>query len=275
MSQALALLPSISNLLKHYGILADKKLGQHFLFDLNITDKIVRASGPIIDHTVIEVGPGPGALTRSILMANPKAVIALDMDPRFIHMLNDHLTPVSEGKLTVLKQDALTYDYTLVDKPVRIIANLPYNISTELLFRWLPNISRFSSLTLMLQKEVAERLYAKPNSKAYGRISILLQLYCDISPVCDISPQSFYPPPKVMSTVVHIVPKAALRSDVNMETLERVLKASFGLRRKTLRVSLKTLSPHSAEIIERAGIDPGLRPEALSLDDFCALSRIF
>lgn len=275
MNDALASLPSISALLKQYHIQANKKLGQHFLFDLNITDKIVRNSGNLDDHTVIEIGPGPGALTRSILQASPKKLIALDTDSRFIHMLKDYLLPVSQGRLELLEQDALTFNYLSIEEPLRIIANLPYNISTELLFGWLPYINHFSSLTLMLQKEVAERLYAKPHSKAYGRISILLQLKCIIEHVCDISPQSFYPPPKVMSSVVHLVPHQNPRTDVNMEMLEKILKASFGQRRKTLRASLKTLHPNVLSLLEQANIDPNARPESLSVDDFCSLSTAF
>jgi 16S rRNA (adenine1518-N6/adenine1519-N6)-dimethyltransferase len=272
---SLRLLPPISALLKHYNIQANKKLGQHFLFDLNITDKIVRHAGVLRNHTVIEIGPGPGALTRSILQAGPKQLIALDMDPRFIHMLEDYLLPVSNGLLTILKQDALTYNYQSISGPIRVIANLPYNISTELLFGWLPYIQHFSSLTLMLQKEVAARLYAKPNSKAYGRISILVQLACQVDLVCDISPHSFYPPPKVNSAVVQLVPHSAPPFPVNMEVLDKILRAGFNQRRKTLRASLKTIHPNASALLLKAGIDDNLRPEALSVEEFCILSRIF
>ena len=273
MTETLASLPAISTLLKRYGITANKKLGQHFLFDLNLTDKITRHAGELNDCHVIEIGPGPGALTRSILQANPRQLIAIDTDDRFIDMLTDYLLPVSDGKLLLLKQDALTFDYASVAEPVRIIANLPYNIGTELLFLWLDNIAHFKSITVMLQKEVADRLSGKPNSKAYGRLSVLFQYRCDIYPVCDIHPHSFYPPPKVVSSVVHIVPRLT-PLDVNKDALDALLRTSFGKRRKTLRASLRGVYPNAETLLQSAGIDPNLRPEALSVEEFCALSRI-
>lgn len=271
MTDRLCSLPSISTLLHHYGITADKKLGQHFLFDLNLTDKIVRHAGTLTH--VIEVGPGPGALTRSILQAHPTSLLALETDPRFIHMLTDHLLPFAPNTLTLLHQDALRFDYTSVPSPVQIIANLPYNIGTELLFLWLKTIQHFSSLTVMLQKEVAQRLYAAPNSKAYGRLSILFQRLCDIHVVCDIPPQAFYPPPKVMSSVVHIVPRST-PLDAHPDMLDTLLRASFGQRRKMLRVSLRRHFPDIENILNQSGFNPHARPEELQVEDFCTLSHI-
>lgn len=267
-------LPPIKDILSKYNINADKKLGQNFLFDGNLTDKIARSSGSLEGKTVIEIGPGPGLLTRSILSAGADRVIAVEKDERCITALNDYLVPESGERLCIVNADALKTDiYIKNDGKVKIIANLPYNISTELLFMWLENIDKFESLTLMFQKEVAMRIMAKPKTKDYGRLSIKAQLLCDIEYEFDIPPCAFYPPPKVTSTVITLTPGKEPVAKVNMQTLENLCKATFGQRRKTLRVSLKQLTKNPIEILKSASIDENKRPEELSVKQFCDLAN--
>lgn len=268
-------LPSIQTILKNYAIAADKKLGQNFLFDQNLTDKIVRQAGKLQGKTVIEIGPGPGLLTRSILAAGVKKLYAVEKDPRCIAALQDYLVPVSEGRLEIVAEDALHTDlYTRLAPPLTVIANLPYNISTELLFRWLDNIERYECLTLMFQREVAMRIMAKPHTKDYGRLSIKAQWLCEVEHGFDIPPSAFYPPPKVTSTVITLTPRPRPLAQADSEALDRLCKATFGQRRKTLKVSLKQLCKEPAEVLARAGIDPMRRPEELSVEEFCTLARV-
>ncbi len=273
MRQKIAALPPVSETLNNYKITANKKLGQHFLFDLNLTDKIVRYSGEIKNKNIIEIGPGPGALTRSILLAEPKKLTAFEMDERFIEMLDKELSPLALEHLEIVKQDALKYDYSLIEGKVKIIANLPYNISTQLLFLWLEHLDKFESLTLMFQKDVADRINAKPRSKAYGKISVLTQRLCYVEHICDILPQSFYPPPKVVSTVLNIVPRKEPLAEADPEKLDLLLRASFGQRRKTLRASLKNLNNNISGILNELQLNPNARPEELSVEELCLLTR--
>lgn len=267
-------LPPIQDVLKKYNISADKKLGQNFLFDGNLTDRIARSSGTLDGKTVIEIGPGPGLLTRSILAAGADCVIAIEKDHRCFNALNDYLVPESSQRLKVINDDAIkTNIYNEVEGKVRIIANLPYNISTELLFMWLDNIEKFESFTLMFQKEVAMRIMASPRSKEYGRVSIKSQLLCDVRHEFDIPPSAFFPPPKVTSTVITITPRKTPLADVDMNILDRVLKATFGQRRKTLRSSLKQLVKNPVDVLQNAGINDSKRPEELSVEEFCLLAN--
>jgi 16S rRNA (adenine1518-N6/adenine1519-N6)-dimethyltransferase len=267
-------LPSIKDVLKLYNLNADKKLGQNFLFDANLTDKIARCKGTLDGKTIIEIGPGPGLLTRSILNAGADKVIAIEKDERCINALNDYLVPHSDNRLQIINADALKTDlYDKVDKKLTVIANLPYNISTELLFLWLDNISKFENLTLMFQKEVAMRIMAKPRTKDYGRLSIKAQLLCDIEHEFDIPPSAFFPPPKVTSTVITLTPRKAALAKVNMQTLDKVCKATFGQRRKTLRSSLKQIVSNPSDILKNVSIDDNKRPEELSIEEFCNLAN--
>jgi 16S rRNA (adenine1518-N6/adenine1519-N6)-dimethyltransferase len=267
-------LPGIRETIKRYSLAAAKSLGQNFLFDLNITDKIVRAAGSLKDRTVLEVGPGPGGLTRSILLGGAAQVIALEKDTRCVKALNDYLVPISDSRLTIIEQDALTYhDYVDFPTPIKIIANLPYNVGTELLIHWLSSIDAIASMTLMFQKEVAERIVAQPGTKTYGRLSVLTQWLCHAEKAFDLPPTVFYPPPKVHSAVIHLEKRDKPLVDVSQAALEAVCKAAFGQRRKTLRASLKPLFNNAVVACEEAGINSALRPEQLSVEEFCHLAQ--
>lgn len=266
-------LPPLSDVLKKYGITPKKELGQNFLFDLNLTDRIVRSAGNLEDVTVIEIGPGPGGLTRSILHGGAKKVVAIDQDTRCMGALHD-IAEASGGRLEVVHADALAInERELTTGRTKIIANLPYNIATVLLFKWLETPELFESMTLMFQKEVADRIMAKPRTKAYGRLSVMTQWCCDVKDNFDISPKAFIPPPKVTSTVITITPRQMPVAEADKTTLENLCKAVFGQRRKTLRSSLKQLTPNPEELLQYAGILPEKRPEELGIEEFCALAR--
>jgi 16S rRNA (adenine1518-N6/adenine1519-N6)-dimethyltransferase len=273
MAKYLGLLPSIRDILHKYDITADKKFGQNFLFDINLTDKIARSAGNLQDVPVLEIGPGPGALTRSLLEAGA-LLTALEMDNKFVNALNNYLVPAANGRLMVINGDALDIrNYANLPKKIMVVANLPYNISTALLAMWLDRIELFSGFTLMFQKEVADRIMSEPNSKDYGRLSVKVQWLCETQHEFDIPPEAFFPPPKVTSSVITITPLAKRRGEANAATLERVCKAAFGQRRKTLRVSLKQISQNPQELLTKAGIDDNRRPENLSIEEFCAIAR--
>lgn len=266
--------PKIKDIITQYNINADKKLGQNFLFDQNLTDKIVRLSGDLGGKTVIEIGPGPGLLTRSILSSSVKKLVSIEKDIRCINALNDYLAPHCDQRLSIIEDDALKSDiYYNQNGKVIIIANLPYNISTELLFRWLDNIDYFDSFTLMFQKEVAMRILARPRTKEYGRVSIKTQMMCDVDLGFHLPANAFFPPPKVTSSVVKITPNKTKFPDLNIQILEKILKLSFSQRRKILRSSLKSIAKDNPQMFEKAKIDPLKRPEELSLDDFYNLSQ--
>ena len=265
-------LPPLRDIIKAHGLRAEKKLGQNFLLDLNLTDKIVRGAGDLSGVHVIEIGPGPGGLTRSLLKTDAVSVTALEFDPRAVQALQG-LVEAAQGRFNIIEQDALTADLTtLVAPPRALAANLPYNIATPLLLGWLKQIREdvqaYSSMTLMFQKEVAQRITAAPGSKAYGRLSVMAGWLCDIKKVMDLPPGAFTPPPKVSSSVVHFTPRALPDDAPSFEAVEAVTAAAFGQRRKMLRSSLKDY----AEGLEKCGIDPTLRAEDLSPDDFVRLA---
>ena len=267
-------LPSIREVLNKYKISANKKLGQNFLFDQNITDKIVRSSGILDDKTVIEIGPGPGLLTRSILASKAKNVIAIEKDERCVTALNEYLVPHSNGRLSVINDNALNNNiYKNIADKATIISNLPYCISTELLFNWLDIIDRFDSFTLMFQKEVASRISAKPHTKAYGNLSIKSQLLCKIEHVFDLPPTAFFPPPKIYSSVIRIIPRDKPLAIVDIKKLEKLCKTVFGQRRKTLRSSLKQLITNPCQTLADAQIEENRRPEELSIEELCRLAN--
>lgn len=254
---------------------AEKSLGQNFLLDLNLTGRIARAAGPLEDATVIEVGPGPGGLTRAILNAGAGKLHVIEKDHRCLPALND-IAAAYPGKLNVIEGDALAIDpHRLCDGEFRIIANLPYNVATPLLINWLSNSARIKSMTLMFQKEVADRIVARPRTKAYGRLSILSQWICDVEKAFDISPKAFSPPPKVTSTVVILRPRSKPLYPAKQEILVKIVACAFGQRRKMLRASLKGLDKFSPALFEQTDIPPTARAEELSVEDFCKLARAY
>ncbi|WP_135076840.1 16S rRNA (adenine(1518)-N(6)/adenine(1519)-N(6))-dimethyltransferase RsmA [Terasakiella sp. SH-1] len=264
-------LPPLRDVIAKHDLAAKKSLGQHFLLDLNLTGRVARAAGDLSQCTVIEIGPGPGGLTRALLAEGAKKVIAIERDERPIAALQEIATAYP-GRLEIIEGDALDIDpASLCDGPRKIVANLPYNISTQLVLNWLENIKAYECLTLMFQKEVADRLAAQPRTKDYGRLSVLTQWLCEVRPNFNIKPTAFTPPPKVMSTVATLVPREAPLVDVERDKLERVTQAAFGQRRKMLRASLKTLGVNGEELAKSAGIEPTKRAEELSVQDFCSL----
>jgi 16S rRNA (adenine1518-N6/adenine1519-N6)-dimethyltransferase len=266
-------LPPLREVIRRFELGARRSLGQNFLLDLNLARRIARAGAPLDAASVIEIGPGPGGLTRGLLLEGARHVTAIERDHRCIAALGEVATAYPD-RLRVIEADALETDLaSLVPAPRKIVANLPYNIATPLLLRWLDNIGAYQSLTLMFQKEVAQRLAAVPRTKAYGRLSVLTQWLCDVELVFDVSPQAFVPAPKVTSTVVRLVPRPRPLAACRQEDLERVTAAAFGQRRKMLRQSLKSLGDNVSEMLAAAGVAPTVRAEELSVEQFCALAR--
>jgi 16S rRNA (adenine1518-N6/adenine1519-N6)-dimethyltransferase len=252
---------------------ADKRLGQHFLFDPSILRRIAAAPGDLTGRTVIEVGPGPGGLTRALLATGAARVVAVERDPRFVAHLR-RLQAESAGRLLVVEADALTVDPTAWggDGSVRIVANLPYNVATPLLFGWFDRLDRIATMVLMFQKEVAARLAASPGSADYGRLAVMAQLLCRVERLFDLPPAAFTPPPKVSSSVVRLTPRPDRPADPLRARLAEVTRAAFGQRRKMLRSSLRSLGGGPAHLLAEAGIDGTRRAEELSIAEFLALA---
>ena len=269
-------LPPLRAVIAAHGLKARKALGQNFLLDLNLTAKIARKAGNLKDCDVLEIGPGPGGLTRGLLVEGARKVVAIERDARCLPALAE-VADAFPGRLDVLEGDALAIDPAPhLTPPVRIVANLPYNVGTELLVRWLtpPDWPPFwQSLTLMFQKEVAERIVATPGSKSYGRLSVLAHWRTTPRIVMEIPPQAFTPAPKVTSAVVHFDRLDAPRFPADAEMLQRVVAMAFGQRRKMLRSSLRGLGPGAASLLEAANIPPTERAEQVSLEGFCRLAR--
>lgn len=272
-------LPPLRDVIATHGLNAKKSLGQNFLLDLNLTSRIARSAGSLEDCTVLEIGPGPGGLTRALLAAGARKVIAIEKDSRCLPALAE-ISDYYPGRLEVVEGDALDLDPVALTGGgglVRIAANLPYNVGTQLLINWIttPQWPPFwSSLTLMFQKEVGERITAAPGSKAYGRLGVLAGWRCKGGILFDISPKAFTPPPKVTSAVVHLTPNSA-PLPCDLRALEKVTAAAFGQRRKMLRASLKSLSPKAEEIIVRSGLEPTARAEEIDIPGFVALANTF
>ena len=268
-------LPPLREVIRVHGLGARKSLGQNFILDLNLTSKIARAAGDLSQSDVVEIGPGPGGLTRGLLMEGARKVVAIEKDARCLPALEE-LAAV-DPRLTIIEGDALDVDLGgSLTSPVKIVANLPYNVGTELLTRWLdPGIwpPIWSSLTLMFQREVAERIVATPGSKAYGRLSILAQWRSSARIAMDLPPSAFVPPPKVRSAVVHIEALPEPRFPAPAPILQKVVKAAFNQRRKMLRSSLKSQSPDIERLLIQSGIKPTERAEAVDLERYCALAR--
>ncbi|MGR3485201.1 MAG: 16S rRNA (adenine(1518)-N(6)/adenine(1519)-N(6))-dimethyltransferase RsmA [Paracoccaceae bacterium] len=269
-------LPPLREVIAAHDLRARKSLGQNFLLDLNLTAKIARQAGDLTGHDVLEVGPGPGGLTRGLLASGARRVVAVEKDRRCLPALAQ-IAAAYPGRLEVVEGDALLLDTAaLLRPPWKVAANLPYNVGTELLIRWLTPPAwppAWTSLTLMFQREVAQRIVATPGSKAYGRLAILAQWRCEARIAMDLPPQAFTPPPKVSSSVVHLTALPAPRHPADPKTLERVVAAAFNQRRKMLRASLKSLSPSIEAHLRDAGIDPTQRAEEIGLEGFCALAR--
>ncbi len=270
-------LPPLRAVIAAHGLSARKALGQNFLLDMNLTAKIARRAGDLAACDVLEIGPGPGGLTRGLLLEGARHVVAIERDERCLPALAEIAAAVP-GRLTVLAGDALALDpLPHLTPPVRVVANLPYNVGTELLVRWLTPPTwppYWESLTLMFQKEVAERIVAKPGSKAYGRLSLLAQWRCDARIVFEIPPRAFTPPPKVTSAVVHFEALPAPRFPAEPAILSEVVALAFGQRRKMLRASLRPLGPALESFLAEAGIPPTERAEQVPLEGFCHLARL-
>lgn len=270
-------LPPLREVVRRHDLAPKKALGQNFLFDLNLTGRIARAAGPLDGVTVMEVGPGPGGLTRALLSAGAARVVAIERDPRALPALAE-IAAHYPGRLDVVDADALTFDPRpiLGDGPVRIVANLPYNVGTPLLTGWLTDAAWppwWQSLTLMFQREVAERIVADESDRAnYGRLGVLCGWRTQAHILFDVAPSAFVPPPKVTSSVVHLVPRAK-PLPCSVDALERVTRAAFGQRRKMLRQSLKAATADPARVLAAAGIAETARAEEVPVAGFVAMAR--
>ena len=269
-------LPPLREVIATHDLRAKKSLGQNFLLDLNLTAKIARIAGDLSACDVLEIGPGPGGLTRGLLAEGARRVVAIEKDERCLPALAE-IAAAYPDRLSVLNDDALAVDWAAhLKPPIRIIANLPYNVGTELLIRWLiPPVwpPQWSSLTLMFQREVAERIVAREGSKAYGRLAVLAQWRCEARIALNLPPEAFTPPPKVSSAVVHLTALEAPKFPADQKVLERVVAKAFNQRRKMLRAALKGLCPDIEDRILAAGLRPTDRAETVSLEGFCALAR--
>lgn len=271
-------LPPLREVIATHGLRARKSMGQNFLLDLNLTAKIARQAGDLESHDILEVGPGPGGLTRGLLAEGARRVLAIEKDARCFPALAE-VAAAYPGRLQIVEADALEVEpLQHLRPPIRVVSNLPYNVGTELLVRWLTPAQwppYWDTLTLMFQREVAERITAGPGTKAYGRLALLVQWRADAKTVMQLPPEAFTPPPKVSSSVVHISALPAPRFPADSAVLNRVVAAAFNQRRKMLRAALKSLSPDAEDRIKTAGIAPTDRAEQISLEGFCALARAF
>lgn len=269
-------LPPLREVIATHELAAKKSLGQNFLLDLNLTAKIARMAGDLKDCDVLEIGPGPGGLTRGLLAEGARRVLAIEKDPRCMPVMAE-ISAAYPGRLQAINGDALDVNpLEYLTPPIKIAANLPYNVGTELLVRWLtpPEWPPFwVSLTLMFQREVAQRIVATPGSKAYGRLALLAQWRTDPKIVLDLPPEAFSPPPKVNSAVVHLTALPKPRFEADAGTLNRVVAAAFNQRRKMLRSALKSLDPAIEDHLNSVGIKPTERAEQVGLEEFCALAR--
>lgn len=278
-SGPIAALPPLRDIIRDHSLRAEKSLGQNFLLDLNLTGKIARVATKLDQSTVFEIGPGPGGLTRALLMEGAKKLISIEYDPRAIIALQS-LKDAAQGRLDIVQQDALHADLPALAQaagcagPYTIVANLPYNIATPLLTGWLEQIhanpGRYSQMVLMFQKEVAQRIVAKPSTKAYGRLAILAQWLCDVKLMFDVPAAAFTPPPKVTSSIVRLIPKKRDGESIGFKTMEKITAAAFGQRRKMIRGSLKEYMG----AVEECGLRPEARAEELSVQEFTRLAQV-
>jgi 16S rRNA (adenine1518-N6/adenine1519-N6)-dimethyltransferase len=270
-------LPPLREVIAAHDLRAKKSFGQNFLLDLNLTARIARAAGDLDGCDVLEVGPGPGGLTRGLLAMGARRVLAVEKDPRCLPALAQ-IAAAYPDRLQVLEGDALAVDALAhLTRPVKVVSNLPYNVGTELLIRWMtPALwpPFWESLTLMFQREVAERIVARPGSKAYGRLALMVQWRADARIVLSLPPEAFTPPPKVSSAVVHITRLDTPRYPADARVLEQVVAAAFNQRRKMLRAALRGLHPQIEALLTQAAIAPTARAEDVGLEKFCALARL-
>jgi 16S rRNA (adenine1518-N6/adenine1519-N6)-dimethyltransferase len=270
-------LPPLREVIARYDLGAKKSLGQNFLFDLNLTRRIARSAAPLEGFTIVEVGPGPGGLTRALLMEGATRVVAIERDERTLPALAE-VSAVYANRLSIIADDALAINWpAVVSGPAKIVANLPYNVATTLLTGWLtqgPWPPWFASLTLMFQKEVAERIAAKPGGKDYGRLSVLCQWRCEVKKLFDVNRSAFTPAPKVTSSIVQLIPRQSFEVSCDVKDLEKVTAAAFGQRRKMLRSSLRGAFDQPESILADLGINPELRAEQLQVNDFARLSKV-
>lgn len=268
------MLPSIRTIIETYNLKPDKKLGQNFLLDQSITDTIVTATGDVSGKEVLEVGPGPGLLSRSILESSAKKLYSIEMDSRCIDALSS-LKEIYKDRFELIKADASQFDFLNLNQgKLTVIANLPYNIGTHLLIKWLETPEKFEQIVIMLQKEVVDRIIAKEGEKSYGRLSVICNMLCDVKILMDVDRTSFYPPPKVQSAVVKLVPLKEPRFNCNIITLQKVTAAAFGMRRKMLRQSLKSILGRDLDKLEQIGISLTERAENISLEQFYKITKI-
>ena len=269
-------LPPLREVIANHGLSARKSLGQNFLLDLNLTAKIARQAGDLTGCDVLEIGPGPGGLTRGLLSEGARKVLAIEKDHRCLPALHE-IAEAYADRLQIIEGDALEVNpLEHLTPPIRVAANLPYNVGTELLVRWLTPKEWppfWQSLTLMFQREVADRIVAQPGSKAYGRLAILAQWRADANIVINLPPSAFTPPPKVLSAVVHLTALEKPRFEADAKVLERVVAAAFNQRRKMLRAALKGVAPNIEDRLHAAGLKPTERAEQISIEGFCALAR--
>lgn len=262
-------LPPLRDVISRLNLRAKRSFGQNFLLDLNLTRRIAGAAGELAGVNVIEIGPGPGGLTRALMMEGAERLYAIERDFRCIEAINE-ISEAYGGRVEIIEADALQVDMaSLCPPPRKIVANLPYNVATPLLIQWLKNISNIESMTLMFQKEVADRLTAEPRSKAYGRLSVMSQWLCHVRHDFNVSKEAFTPPPKVTSTVVTLTPRKQPLASATWDTLEKVTAAAFNQRRKMLRASLKNFHFD----FDALGLKETARAEELTVEDFCTLAR--
>ena len=268
-------LPPLSEVIARHRLTPRKRYGQHFLLDPGITERIARLAGDLRGVEVLEIGSGPGGLTRALVAAGAKRTICIERDGRFLPALGE-IAAAFPGRVTVMGADALAIDEAkLLRGPARIVANLPYNIATPLLFKWLALGTRLEGMTLMFQKEVAARLVAAPRGRAYGRLSVMCQWHCEVRRAFEVPPGAFVPAPKVTSAVVLLTPRAVPPAPADPSALRTVVGAAFGQRRKMLRSSLKSLKTDPLALLDAAGIAPTVRAETLGVEEFCALARAY
>jgi 16S rRNA (adenine1518-N6/adenine1519-N6)-dimethyltransferase len=270
-------LPRLRHVIRDLGLSARRSLGQNFLLDFNLTRRIARAAGPLNQATIVEVGPGPGGLTRALLLEGAARVVAIEKDTRCLPAL-EAIAARYPGRLEVIGGDALDIDYSklALQPPTRIVANLPYSVATPLLIGWLktsPWPPWFDRLVLMFQREVAQRIVAAPGGKDYGRLSVIAQWRTLPRILFGIPPAAFTPRPKVESSLVEFIPRAAPEPPCDVQRLERVTAAAFGQRRKMLRSSLRQLTPKSEALLQGLGIAPQARAEELDVADFCRIAN--
>jgi 16S rRNA (adenine1518-N6/adenine1519-N6)-dimethyltransferase len=268
-------LPTTKEIIKTFGLTPKRALGQNFILDPTITDRIAMSAGNLSDCTIIEIGPGPGGLTKSLLTAGVKKVVAIEQDANCIKALQ-LLKDLYQDRLEIIHGNALNIkEEELYDGKVKIVANLPYNISTVLLFKWLESIRHYTNLTLMFQKEVALRLTAEPNCKAYGRLSIMTQWLAKTKILFDLGPEAFTPPPKVTSSIIQITPREQPLYPADYKSLEKCCKMLFNQRRKTIKNSLKQITDEPEKLLAKYDIKPTIRPENLTIKQICLLSEEF